>query len=198
MLMCAAIVAAGCGAYGEKYVDEQPVSNDSTIAKNQVTKDKFNADARKQAGCSDVMTLPEEGRGVADGKVTYKQNPPASGEHAKSGLVYGIFDTEQPTEKWLYNLEHGEIVITYKGMSAKQVADLKQAVNLAPYHVSLLPREANPKPGVYYTVWQNQIYCERPSKPALQEMIDEHLDKAQSAGAKDAAGGDSNKATRDS
>ena len=50
-----------------------------------------------------------------------------------------------------------------------------------PYHLMVLPRKANPKKGVYYTAWTAQMYCERPSKAALQHMIDEWRDRGRAS-----------------
>lgn len=176
LLSFAALVATGCGAYGTKYTEDTAVDS-TTSSKHQITSAKFTADAREKDGCTEVKTFPLEGRGVAQGDVTYKQNPPSSGKHAAEGLEYGVYSKEEPTEKWVHNLEYGHIVVTYKGIADTEVTQIKNAVKRAPYHLVVLPRKDNPKDGVYYTAWLNQIYCEHPSKAALQEMVTEFLDK---------------------
>jgi kynureninase len=40
-----------------------------------------------------------------------------------------------------------------------------------------MPRKKNPKDGVYLTAWTAQMYCKKPSKAALQHMIDEWRDQ---------------------
>lgn len=52
---------------------------------------------------------------VADGtSVTYVANPPASGTHSAVWQTpWGVYDTPVPRERWVHNLEHGAIVLSY-------------------------------------------------------------------------------------
>jgi hypothetical protein len=65
---------------------------------------------------------------VATGsRVTYTYCPPASGNHYQqpaapiAGRVYGPTDTVVP-EQWIHNLEHGAIVVLYKGAQVDEAA----------------------------------------------------------------------------
>ena len=81
--------------------------------------------------------LPDEGNShVPTGqKVTYNQNPPTSGSHWNSAappapVPWGIKDSEQPNEAIVHNLEHGGIVIFWKGLTSDDVDKLKDLVRL--------------------------------------------------------------------
>ena len=64
-------------------------------------------------------------------KVQYGTNPPTSGSHwgAPAGPVaWGIKDVAVPNEAFVHNLEHGGIVIGYRGLTEQEVARLKDLV----------------------------------------------------------------------
>jgi hypothetical protein len=48
--------------------------------------------------------------------ITYRDNPPASGNHYPVPSPWGIFTV--PRETWVHNLEHGGIVLLYNCPSA--------------------------------------------------------------------------------
>jgi hypothetical protein len=81
--------------------------------------------------------LPDEGNShVPTGqKVTYNQNPPTSGSHWNSAappapVPWGIKDSQQPNEAVVHNLEHGGIVIFWKGLTQEEIDKLKDLVRL--------------------------------------------------------------------
>ncbi len=78
---------------------------------------------------------PDEGNShVNPGeKVTYKQSPPTSGSHWPSPAApapWGIKDVQLPNEVVVHNLEHGGVVIFYKGLTADETNKLKDLVRL--------------------------------------------------------------------
>jgi hypothetical protein len=66
-------------------------------------------------------------------KVQYGTNPPTSGSHwgAPAGpIAWGIKDTQFPDEALVHNLEHGGIVIGWKGLNDQELARLKDLVSI--------------------------------------------------------------------
>lgn len=81
--------------------------------------------------------FPDEGNShVATGqKVTYNTNPPTSGSHWNSAappapVPWGVKDSQQPNEAIVHNLEHGGIVLFWKGLTSDEVDKLKDLVRL--------------------------------------------------------------------
>jgi len=90
-----------------------------------------------QVGPAEVMGehLPDEGNGHVGGgqKVSYGSTPPASGSHwgQPAGPVpWGIKDQQLPSEAVVHNMEHGGVVIWYKGLTAEDTSKLKDLVAL--------------------------------------------------------------------
>ncbi|MCB0877742.1 MAG: DUF3105 domain-containing protein [Thermoleophilia bacterium] len=181
-LVLFAVAVAGCGEFGKKYDG----SSDSTAkaaaqgSEKRITDEKFNDDTRTADGCTDIMEFDSEGSTHTTDpkeKVDYKHNPPMSGDHYEVPADWGLYDTEQRDTETVHNLEHGHILITYKGLTDKQRNTLLDQVRVNPFHLIVEPRKENPKDGVYYTAWTAQIFCERPSEVALQYMIDNWRDQ---------------------
>lgn len=76
----------------------------------------------------------ESGSHVPSGqKVQYGTNPPTSGSHwaAPAGpIAWGIKETTFPDEAVVHNLEHGGVVISYKGLNDQDLAKLKDIVRV--------------------------------------------------------------------
>jgi hypothetical protein len=66
-----------------------------------------------------VQTIPDEGRGHVPRptRVTYKHQPPSSGDHYSDQLAprpWGTVKTPVLAEEYVHNLEHGGIVLLYQ------------------------------------------------------------------------------------
>lgn len=62
---------------------------------------------------------------------TYGELPPASGFHwgiPAAPTSWGIKDSELPDEVTVHNLEHGGIVVSYQGLTAEEVEELRLIV----------------------------------------------------------------------
>lgn len=179
ILVIAAAIAAGCGQFGKVYTGDRASSSSNAKGgkKTAISKQPFDAAAAKQAGCGKIEELKNYGRSHVDTDVTYETNPPASGNHSPTPLDWGIYPTEQGTEHWVHNLEHGHIVIAYKGISQADVDELVKTVRRDDFHIVVLPRKANKEKGVWYVAWRYRLFCKHPSAPALQEMVNEHRDQ---------------------
>ncbi len=87
---------------------------------------KLTADA-KAAGCT-FQSFPSEGRTHTASKVTYKTNPPTSGNHNPTPAQDGFYQqgNSPPKENFVHSLEHGRIEFQYKpGTSAADIAKLR-------------------------------------------------------------------------
>jgi hypothetical protein len=189
VFLAALLIAGGCGQYGKQYKAADKAATASG-REAVVTKAKFDDAARKEAGCGELEEFKSEGQGHTTDpseKVDYKHNPPHSGQHYQVPLDWGLYDTEQRDVEWVHNLEHGHIVMLYRGLTSKQRNQLLDDARINPYHLLVIPRKKNPKPGVYYMAWAHQIYCERPSKAALQYMITNYRDQGPELFTTDAA-----------
>lgn len=76
----------------------------------------------------------------------YNSNPPTSGPHFPDPLRWGAYDTPQPDEALIHNLEHGGIVVAYNCPDgcAALVQQLKDLVGQYRSKVVLVPR-TNPE-----------------------------------------------------
>lgn len=77
--------------------------------------------------------MPDEGNAHVNAgqKVQYGSLPPSSGSHwaaPQAPAPWGIKDTTLPDEVIVHNLEHGGIVVFYKGLSAEETQALKDLV----------------------------------------------------------------------
>jgi hypothetical protein len=78
---------------------------------------------------------PDEGNShlQAGQRANYKQNPPTSGDHwpqPQAPTPWGIKDVQLPNEVVVHNLEHGGVVIFYKGLTAEETDKVKDVVRL--------------------------------------------------------------------
>lgn len=190
LALFATLIAAGCGEYGKRYSGESAASAASADREQEITDEKFDDAVKKRDGCTDVEEFESDGSEHTPGEndsVTYEHNPPHSGNHNPIAAEWGLYDEEQRDENTVHNLEHGHIVISHKGLDEKQVDTLLEQARKNPYHLLVQPRKKNPKDGVYYTSWINQMYCKVPSAAALQFMIENHRDQGPELFTDDAA-----------
>ncbi len=182
LLVSFALFVAGCGEYGKRYSGESDqAASTSSADEKRVTDEKFDDETRERDGCTDVEEVDSEGSTHTTDlgeKVDYEQNPPTSGNHYQIAAPWGLYDSEdRQTEEIVHNMEHGHVVITHKGLTDKQEDTLLDQARINPYHLLVMPRKENPKDGVFYSAWTAQVYCEQPSAPALQYMIDNWRDQ---------------------
>jgi Protein of unknown function (DUF3105) len=157
-----AVVALGGGGGGGGKDSADP---------SQVT-----ADA-KAAGCT-FRSFPSEGRTHTAGKVTYKTNPPTSGNHNPTPAQDGIYraGNSPPKENFVHSLEHGRIEFQYKpGAPAADVAKLRalaeEPVNGTPgYHMLMFENNTNMPEEFAATAWTKSIACPRLTPKAIDAM----------------------------
>jgi hypothetical protein len=155
-----AVVALGGGGGGDDKVDAT----------------KLAADA-KAAGCT-FSQFKSEGRTHTAGKVTYKTNPPTSGNHNPTPAADGIYraGNTPPKENFVHTLEHGRIEFQYKpGAPAADVAKLRALAEepfngTAGYHTLLFENNTNMPEEYAATAWTKSISCAKLTPQALNAM----------------------------
>jgi hypothetical protein len=153
------VVAGGGGGGGDKV--------DTT---------KLTADA-KAAGCT-FGQFKSEGRTHTAGKVTYKTNPPTSGNHNPTPAQDGIYraGNTPPKENFVHSLEHGRIEFQYKpGASAADVAKLRalaeEPINDTPgYHMLMFENNTNMPTEFAAAAWTKSITCGQLTPQAIAAM----------------------------
>jgi hypothetical protein len=137
---------------------------------------KLTADA-KAAGCT-FSQFKSEGRTHTAAKVTYKTNPPTSGNHNPTPAQDGIYraGNSPPKENFVHTLEHGRIEFQYKqGASAADVAKLRRLAEeslngTAGYHDLLFENNTNMPAEFAATAWTKSITCPTLSTQAIGAM----------------------------
>jgi hypothetical protein len=140
--------------------------------------------AAKDAGC--ILKNPViEGRThiPPDQKVTYKTNPPTSGNHDPVPADDGVYSrpmTALETRHFVHTLEHGRIELQYDPTLPKhQLDQLGGLFNEDPYHMVLLPNRKMPYQ-IAATAWGHLIGCEKVNDKtfdALRAFRDRYRDQ---------------------
>jgi hypothetical protein len=135
---------------------------------------------RKAAGSSGVKTFPEAGRTHIKGNQqpsNWNSNPPTSGDHLENPLAAGVYDIQQDPRALVHNLEHGYVVILYKGIPKDELDQLETFVEdregsklvLAPYS----GLEAN---GVALAAWRNLELLQRVNMDVVQAFVNDYME----------------------
>jgi hypothetical protein len=143
------------------------------------------------AGCT-VRTFPSEGRTHTTDKVTYKTNPPTSGNHYPTPASDGIYDPggTPPVGRLVHALEHGRVQYQYKAgtpadVRAQLEALIKQkGINGRPggYNQLLYENTTKMPYAVAATAWTHMIACQTfngtKTLDALRAFRDQYTDQA--------------------
>jgi hypothetical protein len=137
------------------------------------------AAGRQQAGSDGVKTFPEAGRNHIDPSQqpsNWNSNPPTSGDHLATPLPPGVYPGEQDPRAMVHSMEHGYVVILYRGIPDDQLGQLRQFVEardgskliLAPY--SGLERD-----GVALAAWRNLEILQRVNMDVVQAFVNDYM-----------------------
>lgn len=109
--------------------------------------------AAKAAGC----TLKDEraaGSNHVTQPVTYRSNPPHSGDHFAEAAEDGAYDEAPPTENWVHSLEHGRLVVQFKpSLPPDARANLKKQHDDDPFHMMLFPNATRMPFDIAVSAW---------------------------------------------
>jgi len=144
--------------------------------KSTASVSKLTTDA-KAAGCT-FSQFKSEGRNHTASKVTYKTNPPTSGNHNPTPAQDGIYraGNSPPTENFVHSLEHGRIEFQYKpGTPAADVARLRRLAEEpfngnAGYHILMFENNTKMPDQFAATAWTKSISCPTLSTQAIGAM----------------------------
>jgi Protein of unknown function (DUF3105) len=129
------------------------------------------------AGCT-FKSFPSEGRNHTTGKVTYKTNPPTSGNHNPTPAQDGIYapGNEPQPENYVHSLEHGRIEFEYKkGTPQAQVAQMQKIAeepinDSAGYHVLMFENNTNMPSQFALAAWTKLLTCDKLTPQSLDVM----------------------------
>ncbi len=121
----------------------------------------------------------EAGTHVAVGtRVEYPTRPPTSGSHWEMPHAgWGVKDTAQDDERVVHNLEHGGIVISYKGLTADDLANLKTLVRRltgGEYRKVLLRPYDRMENGIVVTAWAWSLKLDRYDESQVTKFVQAH------------------------
>jgi len=120
-----------------------------------------------------VREYPIEGRGhiSSNENVTYKTNPPTSGDHLADAKTWGVYNDEIDDKAAVHGLEHGGIWISYKNISEKEIQILKEVGESNSQSVIVSPRSENDNK-VVVASWGQIMKLESVDKALIQKYID--------------------------
>lgn len=111
-------------------------------------------------------------------RVQYAQLPPASGNHwTLPHAGWGVKDGAVDDERVVHNLEHGGIVISYKGLSPDDLASLKTLVrrlNGGAYPKVVLRAYDRMDNGIALTAWTWSLKLDRYDEGQITKFVQGH------------------------
>ncbi|MBM4421152.1 MAG: DUF3105 domain-containing protein [Chloroflexi bacterium] len=122
-----------------------------------------------------------EARHVADGvRVPYPSLPPTSGPHWAVPVQWSTYDTFQPWERTVHNLEHGGIVIVHNGLTPTETLRLRDLVFSLPSSnlrkIVLMPFPGLQGARVVLTAWAWESRLQGPDEEAIVKFVKAHYD----------------------
>jgi hypothetical protein len=158
-----AVTGGGDDMGGGTGTAETPTGNGEIPA----IKDRNLESAAATAKC-EVTNPPLEGSTHVNDKVTYKTNPPTSGNHNPNPALDGFYEAgnEPEPENLVHALEHGRIEFQYKpGTPANRIAQLETLASeelngLRGYKALLFQNNTKMPYAVAATAWGHAITCD--------------------------------------
>jgi hypothetical protein len=135
--------------------------------------------ARQAAGSQGVKTYPSAGRNHISANQqpsNWNSNPPTSGDHLGNPLPAGVYDNEQDMRALVHNMEHGYVVILYKGIPSDQVDQLRQFVDQRDgSKLVLAPYSGLASNGVALAAWQNLETMQQVNMDVVQAFVNDYM-----------------------
>jgi Protein of unknown function (DUF3105) len=134
---------------------------------------------RQAAGSQGVQTLPEAGRdhiAANEQPDNWNSNPPTSGDHLANPLPPGVYDTEQDMRALVHNLEHGYVVILYKGIPQDQLDQLRQFAEARDgSKLVLAPYSGLEQNGIALAAWRNLETMQQVNLDVVQAFVNDYM-----------------------
>jgi hypothetical protein len=182
----AVVIAVSSGGSSSSGDGPSPSDSPDSSVKLPVRKETDLAKAAKAAGCV-VKSFPLEGREHTTNKVTYKTNPPTSGNHNPNPSDDGYYPNgAPPKERNVHALEHGRIEIQWKPGTPQNVIDTLEAIFNEPlkgkagYHQLLYENNTGMPFEVAVASWQHYLGCPTWNEnaiDAIRSFREQYVDK---------------------
>jgi hypothetical protein len=134
---------------------------------------------RQAAGSQGVQTFPEAGRGhiaANEQPDNWNSNPPTSGDHLGNPLPPGVYDNDQDMRALVHNLEHGYVVILYKGIPQDQIDQLREfAEERDGSKLVLAPYSGLEQNGIALTAWRNLETMQQVNIDVVQAFVNDYM-----------------------
>jgi hypothetical protein len=134
---------------------------------------------RAAAGSTGVRTFAQAGRdhiGNNEQPDNWNSNPPTSGDHLATPLGAGVYDSEQDMRALVHNLEHGYVVIFYKGIPQDQQDQLREFVReRSGSKLVLAPYSGLEQDGVALAAWRNLEVLQRVNLDVVQAFVNDYM-----------------------
>ena len=134
---------------------------------------------RQEAGSDGVKTFPEAGRNHIDPSQqpsNWNSTPPTSGDHLATPLPPGVYDGEQDMRAMVHSMEHGYVVILYKGIPEDQLGQLRQfAEERDGSKLILAPYSGLEQDGVALAAWRNLEILQRVNMDVVQAFVNDYM-----------------------
>ncbi len=134
---------------------------------------------RTAAGSQGVQTFPEAGRdhiGPGEQPDNWNSTPPTSGDHLQNPLPPGTYNSEQDMRALVHNLEHGYVVIVYKGIPKDDLDQLETFVeDRDGSKLILAPWSGLEQNGVALVAWRNLELLQRVNMDVVQAFVNDFM-----------------------
>lgn len=110
-------------------------------------------------------------------RVQYARTPPTSGKMWGAHATWGVKDSSYADELVVHGLEHGGIVISYRGLSPDDLANLKTLVrrfNAGEYKKVMLRPYDRMENGIVLTAWLWSHRVERYDEATITKFVQGH------------------------
>jgi hypothetical protein len=184
--LVAVVIALTNGSSSSGSSGPSPSDSASSSVKLPVRQETDLAAAAKAAGCV-VKSFPLEGREHTTSKVTYRTNPPTSGNHNPNPSEDGFYPNgAPPKERNVHALEHGRIELQWKpGAPPKVISTLEAIFNeplkgKAGYHQLLFENNTGMPFEVAAVSWQHYLGCptwNNKAIDAIRSYREQYVDK---------------------
>jgi hypothetical protein len=155
------------------------MGRDEPQAENQPVAAEALAAGREQAGSEGVRTFPEAGRDHIDAGAqpgNWNSNPPTSGDHLANWLQPGVYDGEQDMRAMVHSLEHGYVLILYKGIPKDELDQLETfAEERDGSKLILAPYSGLESNGVALAAWRNVETLQRVNMDVVQAFVNDYM-----------------------
>ncbi|HEX7478866.1 MAG TPA: DUF3105 domain-containing protein [Polyangiales bacterium] len=114
-----------------------------------------------------------------NGTVNYTDLPPAGGDHNACWSSWGVHAQAVQPEHWVHNLEHGGVVLLYRGDSSTSSSDLASLQKLVDGRVQALLTPYAQLPTRFAVVsWGHRLLMDCLDSKAMVAFYAEHVDHA--------------------